>query len=244
MYEARDHLLIYSEYADPESHHHSAAHIMVSMNEEIEVVTEEATIKCNGIVIPSGVLHTAKTYGNSVLVFLFDNTTSVSRQISSVRTMTHDSVCKIKEEYQNFVLGKRDISSYDAFVQCVLECNGIASTGLINIDDRIQYALAYIQSRLQEKITCAEVAESIYLSEGRFSHLFRKQVGMTFASYLIYQRVIKAYTAIINGESVTEAALDAGFSSSAHFADVSKKLFGLSATGIKKELEFHKIAEI
>ena len=67
---------------------------------------------------------------------------------------------------------------------------------------------------------------------------------MTFAAYLIYQRVVKTYTDMINGKSITDASLDAGFSSSAHFAEINKRLFGLSASIVKKNLEFYKIAEI
>ena len=49
---------------------------------------------------------------------------------------------------------------------------------------------------------------------------------------------------MINGKGITEASIDAGFSSSAHFAEVNKRLFGLSASVIRKDLDFRKIAEI
>ena len=130
------------------------------------------------------------------------------------------------------------------FVQCVLACSEIAVAETLPPDTRIERAVTYIQSRLHDKITCEDVAGHIFLSEGRFSHLFKEQIGMTFAAYLIYQRVIKTYTDMINGKSITDASLDAGFSSSAHFAEINKRLFGLSASIVKKNLEFYKIAEI
>ena len=55
---------------------------------------------------------------------------------------------------------------------------------------------------------------------------------------------MKTYTEVINGKSITEASLEAGFSSSAHFAETNKRLFGLSAMSIKKDINFCKIAEI
>ena len=67
---------------------------------------------------------------------------------------------------------------------------------------------------------------------------------MTFSAYLIYQRIIKTYTEIMKGKSITEASIEAGFSSSSHFAETNKKLFGLPARTIKKDLDFYKIAEI
>ena len=69
MYETRNHLLVNAEYSDPELHSHSAAHIMISLNNEIEVITKNEKKQCRGIVIPSGLAHTANTNKNKVLVF-------------------------------------------------------------------------------------------------------------------------------------------------------------------------------
>lgn len=236
--------MICAEYANPEPHRHSAAHIMISLEGIMEVVIDNKTIKCEGILIPSGISHTANTYGKRVLVFLFDNTTAVSKQIDAVQIINNDATCKIRKAFLNFELSNKTASCYKVFVQLVFDCSGITAAGTTITDARIQSSLTYIQSRLHEPITCADVAGRIFLSTGRFSHLFKEQVGMTFAAYVIYQRVVKTYAEIINGNSITNAALDAGFSSSAHFSGVNKRLFGLSATVIKKELQFYKIAEI
>ena len=244
MYEARNHLLICAEYADPEPHKHSAAHIMVSLDDSIEIIAANERLKCRGILIPSGMIHTANTNRNRVLVFLFDNTTAVAEQISTLKEISNDAVDRIRDAYCVFENSDKSALSYKAFVRRVLDCSQIAIAKTIPLDVRIECALTYIQSRLHERITCDDVAGHIFLSEGRFSHLFKEQIGMTFAAYLIYQRVIKTYTDIISGKSITDASLDAGFSSSAHFAEINKRLFGLSASIVKKNLEFYKIAEI
>jgi len=244
MYEARNHLLICAEYADPEPHKHSAAHIMVSLDDSIEIIAANERLKCRGILIPSGMIHTASTNRNRVLVFLFDNTTAVAEQISTLKEISNDAVDRIRDAYCAFENSDKSDLSYTAFVRRVLDCSQIAIAKTIPLDVRIECALTYIQSRLHERITCDDVAGHIFLSEGRFSHLFKEQVGMTFAAYLIYQRVVKTYTDMINGRSITDASLDAGFSSSAHFAEINKRLFGISASVIKKDLQFYKIAEI
>ena len=92
-----------------------------------------------------------------------------------------------------------------------------------------------------EKITCKEVADSVYLSEGRFSHLFKEQVGMTFASYVIYQRILKVYYDVFHGKSITEAAIESGFYSSGHFADVNRRIFGISFSNLSKDLQYIKV---
>ena len=199
IYEAGNHLLICADYIEPVLHSHSAAHIMFSLENEIEVILEKEKIYCRGILIPSGMMHTANTGENRVLIFLFDSTTNIAKQMNKI---------------------------------------------LVLDDERVESALKYVQSNLQEPLTCSDVAKHVFLSEGRFSHLFKEQVGMTFAAYLIYQRVMKTYVEIIDGKSITEAAIEAGFSSSTHFAETSKRLFGLSASTIRKDLVLYKIAKI
>lgn len=65
---------------------------------------------------------------------------------------------------------------------------------------------------------------------------------MTFAAYLIYQRLMYVYTRMISGMSITESALEAGFYSSSHFADVNRRIFGLSARCIMRNIRFIKVS--
>ena len=244
MYEIGNHLLICAGYSDPELHSHSAAHIMISLDEEIEIITKEEKKICKGVLLPTGMAHTADTDKNRVLVFLFDSTTSVANQIKELTILSDEVVDEIVKAYFCFEENDQSYFSYRKFIRCVYECTGIKMNENMAMDKRIEYALTYIQSNLQEPITCSDVANYISLSEGRFSHLFKEQVGMTFSAYLIYQRIIRTYTEIVKGKSITEASIESGFSSSSHFAETNKKLFCLSARTIKKDLNFYKIAEI
>ena len=199
---------------------------------------------CRGIVIPSGVVHTANTDKNRVLIFLFDNTTAVANQTKTPVILSDEAVDEVIEAYYCFENGDESSSGYKKLIDCVYKCANLNVAKNIITDSRVKTAIAYMQSNLQESITCRDVANHIFLSEGRFSHIFKEQVGMTFSAYLIYQRIMKTYTEIIHGKSITEASIEAGFSSSTHFAETNKRIFGLSASTIKKDLIFCKIAEI
>ena len=244
MYKAGNHLLVCAEYSDPELHKHNAAHIMISLDDKIDIMTRSERKKCRGIVIPSGVAHTANTDKNKVLIFLFDNTTTIAKQIKNLAILSDEAVDEIIKAYYCFENSDKSNSCYREFIECVYKCANLSVVENIVIDNRIKSAIAYIQLNIHEPITCSDVANHIFLSEGRFSHLFKEQVGMTFSAYLIYQRIMKTYTEIINGKSITDASIEAGFSSSTHFAETNKRIFGLSASAIKKELFFYKIAEI
>ena len=130
---------------------------------------------------------------------------------------------------------------YKRFETKVLTLFGIADSMPQINDERVISAMNYIRKESSEKISCREVAEVVHLSPGRFSHLFKNRVGMTFAAYVIYQRIMRAYALMLQGKSITEAALMTGFSSSAHFADVNRRVFGISAGVITRDLMFIKV---
>ena len=244
IYEARNHLLLCVDYVEPVMHSHSAVHIMISLEDEIEVVLEKGKVHCRGIIIPSGMAHTANTGENKVLIFLFDSTTNIAKQMNEISVLDDEFIDGVVKAYHVFINGDKTASDYRTVVANVYKCVNMGEIESVLMDERVELALKYIRTNLQEPLTCGDVAGHVFLSEGRFSHIFKEQVGMTFAAYLIYQRVMKTYVEIINGKSITEASIDAGFSSSTHFAETSKRIFGLSASAIREEMSFYKIAEI
>lgn len=73
-----------------------------------------------------------------------------------------------------------------------------------------------------------DVAASLCLSESRFLHLFREQMGIAWRPFLLWHRMICAINTIITGSPITEAAHAAGFSDGAHLSRTFRKLFGMS----------------
>lgn len=241
IYEANNHILIHAGYADPVEHSHMAAHIIVCLDGEMCVMSDGTEYLCYGIMIPSGISHMVNTYEKDVLVFLYDCTTNVARQMENIRCISRencDSIIKLYKDMQQECTG----GCYKKFETSVLELLGITDSMHQISDERVVAAMSYIRKESSEKLSCRDVAGAVHLSPGRFSHLFKAQVGMTFAAYVIYQRVMRAYMLILQGKSITEAALMAGFSSSAHFSDVNRRVFGIPAGTITRDLIFIKVS--
>ena len=169
--------------------------------------------------------HTANIGENRVLIFLFDSTTNIAKQMNEISVLDDELVDGVVNAYHIFLNDDKAASDYRKVVTSVYQCVDMRQLEQVCMDERVEAALKYVRSNLSEPLTCSDVAKHVSLSEGRFSHLFKEQAGMTFAAYLIYQRVMKTYVEIINGKSITEAAIEAGFSSSTHFAETSKRLF-------------------
>lgn len=240
LYEANNHILIHTGYADPIKHCHKAAHIIISPEGNLRVMAEGYEKQCRGVMIPSGMSHMVKTCGGSVLVFLYDCTTDAARQIREIQDIPEECCERIADGYEVFKQ-EETADNYYRFESFMLMQLGIRASNTSVIEERIRSAIQYIRFMSSAELTCKKAADAAGLSQGRFSHLFKKQVGMSFASYLIYQRIMHVYEAMFRGKSITEAALEAGFSSSSHFADVNRRVFGISAGKIIRDLTFVKL---
>lgn len=240
IYEYNNHIMIHSEYSEPLPHRHAAAHAFLSKN-TMQVQVGDATYSARGIVIPSGLVHAADNKGQPVLVFLFDESTKASEFIKRVQMLPDELVDLLFRSFGEYETNGRNPEDYSKFIQELYQGIGIDDSPREIQDERIQAAIYYINQRIGTKITCGEVASAVFMSESRFSHLFREEMGITFAGFLQMRQLSYAYYLIIQGMSVTEAAIASGFSSSSHFAATHKRVFGLCATDISSEVAFYKI---
>jgi AraC-like DNA-binding protein len=98
------------------------------------------------------------------------------------------------------------------------------------IDARIAVAAARIRDDPATAISSRDLATEAGLSESRFLHLFRDELGTSLRRYRLWVRLLHAGTAIAAGQNLTTAAAESGFASPSHLADRFKSTFGLSAT--------------
>ncbi len=105
------------------------------------------------------------------------------------------------------------------------------------ISDRfdVDKAAEYINEKYSENISVRDIASVIALSPSHFSRIFKKETGLTPQEYLIRVRLDRAKSFLMRSrKSVTEIALQCGFSSSAHFSSSFIKRFGKTPSEFKK----------
>ena len=109
------------------------------------------------------------------------------------------------------------------------------------LDDRIVRALAIIREMEAPRIRLEEVAEAVFLSPGRFQHLFSEEVGLPFRRYVLWRKLARALVEIGRGNSLSAAAHGAGFSDSAHLTRTFYQMFGIPPTLMLSGGEFWEI---
>jgi len=96
------------------------------------------------------------------------------------------------------------------------------------LDRRIAAVRAHVARNIAGKLTLAEAARAVHLSPGRLRHVFVEETGTTFRAYVVWRRLLRATTIMMDGGSWTEAAHGAGFADSAHLSRSFRRMFGVS----------------
>lgn len=95
------------------------------------------------------------------------------------------------------------------------------------VDGRVRQALARMHADPAERPSLSELAAAAGLSTSRFIHLFKAATGVPLRRYKMWLAVGAAMREVGAGANLTEAALGAGFSSSAHFSTAFREMFGM-----------------
>lgn len=101
-------------------------------------------------------------------------------------------------------------------------------------DSRLMKALAYIDGLEMKHVTASTLADVAGLSESRFLHLWKEQIGLPLRRYLLWQRIIDTVEAVLAGHDLTAAAHLGGFSDQAHFSRTFRETYGLSPSDLFK----------
>lgn len=88
----------------------------------------------------------------------------------------------------------------------------------------------YIKEHCTADLTAAELADLFGYSFFHFCHVFKSCNEMSVGEYLRDTRLSKAAVEILNGSSITDAALDAGFETLSGFNRAFRRRFGMNPT--------------
>jgi AraC-like DNA-binding protein len=106
--------------------------------------------------------------------------------------------------------------------------------GIGSSDKRIAFIEQAISTMHPGDISLKSLADKVYLSESRLRSLFKEVTGVPLHRYVLWNKIRFATNQIMSGDSVNEAAIEAGFTDSSHFHKMMVKMFGESPSGFLK----------
>ena len=149
---------------------------------------------------------------------------AVSRQIDAAYSALYES--PINEQ-------RRLILRLIALIQ---GSEAAKSTPLHGPSRQLKNVIAYIDENYSAIGSMAEVAEKNYISLPTLNRTFRKYMGITPNDYLNLKRITKARALLDEGLSVTDTAVQLGYSSCSYFIRLFKEQYGMTPYKYKNRL--------
>lgn len=164
---------------------------------------------------------------------------------------------ELVEAFQEFALAP-ELNIYHQFIQKLYEALHMKESMKHNYDERIcklfkllnqvEYGTGDFledgKQKMELGMCVSELAKALCLSSSRLAHLFKEETGIPLKSYLVLQKIYDAFYYLLKGDSITDAAMKAGFDSPSHFAATTKSMMGTSARIAIKDSDFLKVSPL
>ncbi len=100
------------------------------------------------------------------------------------------------------------------------------------LDHRIQRVIRLMKEDLTHSYSMTDLAEYVNLSPTRLVHLFKEEVGVPIRRFRQWHRMRVVAALIAKGDTLTDAALGAGFADSSHFSRAFRNMFGITPSSV------------
>lgn len=226
-------------FGDLRVHSHHAIQITASPNGEVTLIDASGSSRGACLAVASDAPHRLEARG--LLLFIFIEPESLAGRALSAALFGLSPLAEINSRAFLDALIPLAGAFDDAIsVEDMLAIGRNAVGSLASIEEPPlpdQRVLRVIeQIRIAEDQNLAEIAEAagVYLSPSRLRHLFAEQTGLPFRTYVLWLKLMRALEIYSAGQSLTEAAHEAGFADSAHFSRTFRRTFGAPATALSR----------
>ncbi len=230
-----------------ETHQHHAAQITLDFEGDFELHCQEQATRYKCVLIPANLSHCVRSNNHWQLTMLLDTDSSSTKRLLKYFSVK-DSPVEIPDKYiqdlMHLGIQARELnlslSELSSQLQKVFEI-WVQDVVLDENDVRIESLIESISASTSLKDVDKIVAK-IPLSKSRLSHLFVENAGVTLRRYILWQRLRRAISLILEGQTITEAAYDASFSDLPHLSRTFKNMFGINISmlfQLKDHIQLH-----
>lgn len=209
-----------------ERHAHHAVQLVWALDGEL-TVTFDAPVRRRATVIPADVEHALDATGRRLVLLLVEphgarGAALDRRARAEIGAEVVGSLAALPFPELELSLG--DAARWSAAALATLGAEG--QTSPLSVVSR--RAMEYVEAAIDGKPQLAEAARRAGVSPTRLTHVFTREVGIPFRRFVLWTRMKHAVAATQAGDDLTQAAVAAGFSDSAHLSRSFRAMFGLS----------------
>jgi AraC-like DNA-binding protein len=218
-----------------------AATLVVSLDQAISfsIDGDSKSIECTSLLLPAGLSVTINTGDAIVANCNLDALGADFSGISALMQQHHGKVCYDLKQYGEFqqvykTLQAQQLDSEAAYdlLDNLLEKRFSEFYPNHAIDSRVAKVVEKIKQTANDNLSVDDLASLVNLSVPRLVQIFKNQTGVPMRRYRLWHRLYIMAVEMAAGGNLTEAAINAGFTDSAHFSHTFKAMFGTAPTTI------------
>lgn len=244
VFEGEDHISFITDKVEASKHAHYYIQITIGLNQVFNVETESVKATVRGIVIASNVPHNLDGNNFWQYYMLINPESNFGLEIKRRFLRdgnTYELDFYLIENIIHLLVNTECSKTYKTFIRQTMRLLEIPRKNYDTLDNRCEDVINIIKRNPLIQLTIPPLAKQVFLSESRLSHLFKVEVGISLSSYLVHEKIRKAFRLIFEGNTLTDAAIEAGFSISSHFFRCVREKLGMSPSIITKDSRYMKV---
>lgn len=230
-----------------ETHSHHAAQITLDLEGQFEVFSNDTSQTFQCALIPPNLSHRINASGHWQITILLDPELEVTngllkhfkvkdKPVEIPAALVEDVIKALKNTYTTPI----PIADLKSLITTKFKrLANLSETKYF--DTRIDALIHEIKNK-SDLNNIDDILNKIPLSKSRLSHLFVEQSGISLRRYLLWAKVRRSVTYMLQGESITDSAHHAGFSDLSHLSRSFKSMFGINVSVLfqtKDYINFH-----
>jgi AraC family transcriptional regulator len=214
-------------------HAHHAFQIVIGIEGEIAVRAARGEWRSGrGLVVPPDIEHCYNGLGAIGAMLFVDPESSEGVWLRStfrreIAFVPAERIEPCAAELRKFLERPHEAMDIRALILYCVQTMCAGAPPSRKMDERVTKVLQEIRASNDLRISLESAAASVYLSEGRFAHLFKQQVGLPFRRYMLWRKLTRATLAVGRERSLAAAAHAADFADAAHLTRTFHQMFGI-----------------
>lgn len=222
-------------------HEHHLIAIVLSFSEPFEIVQENnQSNTCEVALVSKDISYKLSTSETDYTVFIHldpysDMGIKLIQNSFGIKRLNRCDFLATLNLVKEWLVGPENTSQkIDNILNSVVET--IITTKLTSkeIDERVLKCIQYFRNSDAETIPLHLMANQVFLSPSRLSHLFKEETGLTFRQFVLHCKLVKSLKAMRNQQNLTDASFIGGFTDQPHFTKTFKKNFGIKPSSSKE----------
>src|SRR5262245_32388912 len=176
---------------------------------------KDAWLRCGAVMVRPDAVHEVDARNTTVLIAFIDAESELGSALGErlecdILSIPPNQLARWREKLGDNLSKQR----VDRWARTEL----LRKRRAVRIHPRVRRVLNHLRAKvyLSDDFSLKALAGISGLSQTRFMHVFTESVGVPLRTYILWIRLQRASCDLMNGDTVTQAAHNAGFSDAAH----------------------------